>query len=55
MLPPFIIEHIKRREAEERRHDSRPRVHLPLPIPASPAPKSDEDEGERGVIVIDVL
>ncbi len=57
MLPPFIIEQIRRREADERRrreHD-RPRVELPVDAyrPA-PEPKRDEEATERGVIILDL-
>jgi len=57
MLPPIIIEHIKKREEEERRRrDQSPFVQLPLPQPARrPRPPSrTEDEPERGVVVIDL-
>jgi len=57
MLPPIIIEHIKKREEEERRRrDQRPFVQLPVPQPARhprPSPRS-EDEPERGVVIIDL-
>ena len=55
MLPPVIIEHIKRRELEERRRDRQPRAQLPLPMPARPAELPDEEESDRGVVIIDVL
>ncbi len=58
MLPPFIIEQIRRREEQERRERAaeQPRLDLPLERPAS-APRRPEladDEPERGVIVIDL-
>ncbi len=59
MLPPFIIEQIRRREEEERRrrdHD-RDRPRLELPIDAyRPAPeqKRDEDSPNRGVVILDL-
>ena len=56
MLPPFIIEQIRRREEEERRkrEHERPRAELPLDAyrPA-PEPKGDDD-AERGVIILDL-
>lgn len=57
MLPPVIIEHIKRREQEERLREHRPQLELPVPAPRRPsrAPQVDDDDGERGVVVIDVL
>jgi hypothetical protein len=55
MLPPIIIEHIKRREEEERRRrDQQPFVQLPLPKPHRPMPSRSEDEPERGVVIIDL-
>ncbi len=57
MLPPFIIEEIRKREREEqaRREDSQPRLELPIPGRRDPSPPStkNDDEG-RGVIIIDL-
>jgi hypothetical protein len=60
MLPPFIIDQIRRREDEERRRIEReqPRVELPVdayrPAP-QPQPEHDEkDDPERGVIILDL-
>ena len=58
MLPPFIIDQIRRREEEERRRSEldRPRLELPVDLyhPA-PNPKKDEDDQpERGVIILDL-
>ena len=57
MLPPVIIEQIKKREQEERcRRDQQPRVEVPTTWPARPRnPHPEEQEGERGVVIIDVL
>ena len=53
MLPPFIIEQIRKREVEERTHREQPRVELPLePRPAPPAAPADEEK--RGVIIIEL-
>ena len=60
MLPPFIIEQIRKREEEERlRQDAeRPRVEVPIPMGSPPRPThdttSEEDEIERGVVILDV-
>jgi len=64
MLPPFIIDQIRRREEEERRRrreQERPRLELPVdvhPRPKRDGPKrdenADEDEPERGVIIVDL-
>jgi hypothetical protein len=57
MLPPFIIEQIRRREEEERRRDRQPVLELPLPMPGRPheqKPSHDEDT-DRGVVIIDLM
>jgi hypothetical protein len=60
MLPPFIIDQIRRREEEERRRrdHERPRVELPVdayrPAP-KPAPEDSDDSAERGVVILDLL
>ena len=58
MLPPFIIEQIRKREEEERQEqdDQRPRLELPLPMHA-PQRQSDapSEPGERGVVIIDLM
>jgi len=57
MLPPWIIEKIKKREEEERRkRDDRPQPQLPVPEPLPPPPPPKEpnpDQGDRGVVIID--
>lgn len=60
MLPPFIIDQIRRREEEElRRRDEQPRLELPVDA-FPPKRKRDHDEeseeegGERGVIILDL-
>jgi hypothetical protein len=55
MLPPIIIEHIKKREEEERRRQQ-PFIQLPVPqpLPARPRSVPEDDESERGVVVIDI-
>jgi hypothetical protein len=54
MLPPIIIEHIKRREEEERRRQEQPFVQLPVPQPKGPRPSRNDEESERGVVIIDL-
>lgn len=58
MLPPFIIDQIRRREEDERRRQEleRPRLELPLDI-YQPAPENgveDEEAPQRGVIILDL-
>jgi hypothetical protein len=58
MLPPFIIEQIRRREEQERARHEQPRLEIPVdrPAPRAPvAPQLPEEGGERGVIVIDLM
>ena len=57
MLPPFIIEQIRRREEEERcRREQldQPRLELPVddrrPIPT----REDREPAERGVVILDL-
>ncbi|MEN9577412.1 MAG: hypothetical protein RJA70_421 [Pseudomonadota bacterium] len=60
MLPPFIIEQIRQREAEERlrKEANRPRLELPLDAyyrrPAREERPEDASEVPRGVIVLDL-
>ncbi len=58
MLPPFIIEQIRKREEEERRDKKGelPRLELPLPMPGdyAPPPGEAEEDAERGVVIIDL-
>ena len=53
MLPPFIIEQIRKREEEEARPEHRPVIELPLP-PRRPREQRQDEDGERGVVVIDL-
>ena len=55
MLPPFIIEQIRRREEQERTRHEQPRLELPLDRPAPRAPQPPDDAAERGVIIIDLM
>ena len=54
MLPPYIIEQIRKREEDAVREQ--PIVQLPLPAKRPPIEKSPEApaEGERGVVIIDL-
>ena len=56
MLPPFIIEQIRKREEEERARYEQPQLELPVEMPR-PRPRHEapmEDEGHRGVIILDI-
>ncbi len=58
MLPPFIIEQIRRREEDAAWRDQ-PRLELPVdafpPRPEADSPRRDEEAEQRGVIILDVL
>jgi hypothetical protein len=54
MLPPFIIEQIRKREEEERARYEQPQLELPKPQPRPRRPEPQEDEGSRGVIILDL-
>jgi hypothetical protein len=57
MLPPFIIEQIRRREEEqERKQYEQPQLELPI-SPARPMPskrREEPEEGQRGVIILEL-
>jgi hypothetical protein len=57
MLPPFIIEQIRRREeAQRRKSDAKqPRLELPLDVyrPAAEPEGADEDQ-HRGVVIVEL-
>ncbi|HJL03398.1 MAG TPA: hypothetical protein RMH85_36060 [Polyangiaceae bacterium LLY-WYZ-15_(1-7)] len=60
MLPPFIIDQIRKREDDEHRRHERPVVELPIaPKPIAPKPASDpqrdDESSDRGVVVIDLF
>jgi hypothetical protein len=55
MLPPFIIEQIRRREEEERARQEQPQLEIPADRPAPRAPSAPEEKGERGVVIIDLM
>jgi hypothetical protein len=54
MLPPFIIEQIRRREEEERARHEQPQLDIPLERPVPRAPQAPEEQGDRGVVIIDL-
>lgn len=54
MLPPYIIEQIRKREQEEAQEA--PVIQLPLPERRRPIePRPLVEEPQRGVIVIDLV
>jgi hypothetical protein len=55
MLPPFIIEQIRRREEQERAQHERPHLEIPTDRPAPRAPQAPDEPGDRGVVIIDLM
>ncbi len=53
MLPPYIIEQIRRREEEEAR-PQQPVIELPIPTRRAPLRESEPPGEQRGVIIIDL-
>lgn len=54
MLPPFIIEQIRKREEEERKQYEQPQLELPItPAPRQKPPAVDEED-KRGVIILEL-
>ncbi len=57
MLPPFIIDQIRRREEDVQRRQEldRPRLELPIDVYPAPEPKPGEDDAaDRGVAILDL-
>lgn len=56
MLPPFIIDQIRKREDSERRRDAeQPRLEVPLDYPTIPVVRREEiDDVNRGVVIIEL-
>ena len=54
MLPPFIIEQIRKREEEERKQYEQPQLELPVTQPPAPKRREESEEGQRGVIIVEL-
>ncbi len=54
MLPPFIIEQIRKREKEERAHHEQPQLELPMEPHRPRRPSEPKDDIERGVVILDL-
>ncbi len=54
MLPPFIIEQIRKREEEERKRYEQPQLDLPLAPPNPVKRREETEEGQRGVIIVEL-
>jgi hypothetical protein len=56
MLPPFIIEQIRRREEEqERARHEQPQLEIPVDRRPPRTPPAGEDQADRGVVIIDLM
>jgi hypothetical protein len=54
MLPPFIIEQIRRREEQQREHQAeQPQLELPIERRRKPDAAPD-DEKDRGVVIVEL-
>mgnify|MGYP000887223354 CR=1 FL=1 len=53
MLPPFIIEQIRKREEQERQRYEQPQLELPV-APPGPKHKEETEDGQRGVIIVEL-
>jgi len=55
MLPPFIIDQIRRREEEQRRKQEleQPRLELPEEV-YEPARERPDQDPERGVVILEL-
>lgn len=54
MLPPFIIEQIRKREEKEHARHEQPQLELPV-APARPRRDIPDDEANRGVLILDLI
>jgi hypothetical protein len=54
MLPPFIIEQIRKREKQERVHYEQPQLELPVQPHTPRRPEIPKDDVERGVVILDL-
>ena len=55
MLPPFIIEQIRKRESEERTRQEQPHLELPIhPMPPPSGPPAGDEETKRGIIIVEL-
>ncbi len=54
MLPPFIIEQIRRKEEEEARREQERVLELPIHAPEPQQKRPVEGDAPRGVVIIDL-
>ncbi len=54
MLPPFIIDQIRKREEDVRDQRDQPVVRVPLPL-VPPREETRDEDADRGVVIIDLF
>jgi hypothetical protein len=54
MLPPFIIEQIRKREEKDRLQYEQPQLELPVTQPPPAKRREESEEGQRGVIIVEL-
>jgi hypothetical protein len=54
VLPPFIIDQIRKREEQHKRRSDQPTLELPVELPDGPRTEDDEEERDRGVVIVDL-
>lgn len=56
LLPPYIIEEIRKRKEQEHKRERVP-LRLPLPPADDPMPQDvdEQDNPDRGVVIIDLV
>lgn len=55
MLPPYIIEELRRREEARREELTRPQPRLELPVERPRCEPTPSPEAERGIVIIEVF
>jgi hypothetical protein len=54
MIPPYIIEQIRRREEQQRHQPEQPQIEIPLPTSPRPSVPERTDDDDHGVVIIDL-
>jgi hypothetical protein len=54
LLPPFIIEQIRKREEELQQRYEQPQLEIPRVVPPPRRNKEEPEEAERGVIIVEL-
>jgi hypothetical protein len=54
MLPPFIIEQIRKREEEQQQRHEQPQLELPIHPPVPKRREETSEEGQRGIVIVEL-